>query len=192
MILGVYFFEIDKCQFNSRGKGFVNWKPKGIHTYIKAIVVSVCVGFFQSLPVPCKSLCLWRRFWGVGEGRGRWSSGRKIGPGLSVTDLSLPHPPRRAWLTWTSGPITDRRGALCTEFTLVHTYMWTNNNWQIIDNGLKNHLTLVETYSLSVEILSNMVTLAQKKFTKIVQLYEPYWISFVIKWQIFTPNKCYS
>jgi len=112
------------------------------------------------------SLCLWRRFWGVGEGRGRWSSGRKIGsslsvtnlslphpprwarlveirecwagsgrnpgvsgrvrlksgsvtPSLSVTDLSLPHPPCRARSAWMSGPVIDRRGALCTRFTLV-------------------------------------------------------------------------
>ncbi len=65
------------------------------------------------------SLCLWRRFWGVGKGRGRWSSGWKIGPSLSVTNLSLPHPPRWARSAWTPGPITDKRGALCTGFTLV-------------------------------------------------------------------------
>jgi hypothetical protein len=44
--------------------------------------------------------------------------------------------------------------------------MLTNNNWQIIDNGLKNHPTLVETYSLSVKIPSNMVTLAKKNSWK--------------------------
>jgi hypothetical protein len=31
------------------------------------------------------SLCLWWRFWGVGEGRGRWSNGRPINNGKSFS-----------------------------------------------------------------------------------------------------------
>jgi hypothetical protein len=43
------------------------------------------------------------------------------------------------------------RGFVNWEPKGIHAYIWTNN-WQIIDNGLKNCPTLVETYSLSVKI----------------------------------------
>jgi hypothetical protein len=92
-------------------------------------------------------------------GPGRSKSG-SAGPGLSVTDLSLlhpprrarlawmpgpvttyflPHPPRRARSAWTPGPVTNRRGALCTGFTLVIVNPLTRIWWMINASQLLFH-----------------------------------------------------
>jgi len=89
------------------------------------------------------------------SGRVKSKSG-SVGPSLSVTDLSLPHPPRRARSAWTPSPITDRRGALCTGFTLLvcktcmilllcflcvilrgtHLVLWDKPKISVLKNGM--------------------------------------------------------
>jgi hypothetical protein len=107
----------------------------------------------RSLPPPPRTLGPASRNPRV-PGQVRSKSG-SAGPGLFVTDLSLPHPPRRARSAWMPGPVTDRRGALCTGFTLVYI-MPTTGGWL----GCWFSLTLSDLIlTLSLAVMYRVTTL---------------------------------